>query len=211
MRPRRCECSRDLMPSTVNDIFAAAGLTPAGVVPWGIPIPAAAPGVYAVSLCSERRTISSCLPRCPISDEAIAKWSRVCPDLLLDRMHPTVNAIGKRLSEFWLPDEVIIYIGLATSLHSRVGQYYRTPLGARRPHSGGYFLKALDDLPALFVHYATTNDPDDCELRMLARFCQNVSSTTKTVLRDPLHPFPFANLEFPQGTRKHHGLAGTRT
>jgi hypothetical protein len=114
------------------------------------------------------------------------------------------------LAEFWLPDEVVVYVGLATSLRSRVGGYYRTPLGARRPHAGGHFLKTLSNLTDLFVHYAPTDEPDDCEQKMLKRFCENVSAATKALLRDPNRPFPFANLEHPPGTRKLHGLTGTR-
>jgi hypothetical protein len=45
---------------------------------------------------------------------------------------------------------------------------------------------------------------------MLSLFCVQVSDYTKARLRDPAHPFPFANLEWPAGTRKDHGLTGAR-
>lgn len=49
-----------------------------------------------------------------------------------------------RLATFWLPDEVVLYIGLAgASVRKRVRQYYRTPLGDKRPHAGGWWLKTL--------------------------------------------------------------------
>lgn len=38
------------MPSTVADVFAAAGLAPADVVRWGQRLPCDSPGVYAVAL-----------------------------------------------------------------------------------------------------------------------------------------------------------------
>ena len=41
---------------------------------------------------------------------------------------------------------------------------------------------------------------------MLQRFCANVSRDSKQALHDPAHPFPFANLEWPRGPRKAHGL-----
>jgi hypothetical protein len=202
------ECTT--VPSSVSDVFAAAGLTPAGVVPWGTSIPETSSGVYAVSLCDDVTSCSACVGQCPVSQKALQQWLKVCPTLELDGKRPAVAALSKRLSDFWLSDEVIVYIGLAASLRSRVGGYYRTPLGARKPHAGGHFLKTLANLHDLFVHYATTEDPGVCEQRMLKRFCKNVSATAKAVLRDPDHPFPFANLEHPAGARKLHGLRGTR-
>jgi hypothetical protein len=201
---------RKRMPSTVTEIFAAARLVPKGVVQWGKPIPETASGVYVVSLSSDANECAGCLARCPVATKALQTWLSVCPNLSLDGKRPAVAAIKRRLSEFWLPDEVIVYIGLATSLRGRVGGYYRTPLGARKPHAGGHFLKTLNNLTDLFVHYAPARDPDGCEGKMLNRFCQNVSRATKSLLRDPDHPFPFANLEYPPGTRKRHGLLGTR-
>jgi hypothetical protein len=112
---------------------------------------------------------------------------------------------------FWLSDEVILYIGLAgTSLRSRVRQYYCTPLGARRPHAGGDFLKTLSNADDLHVHWASTDNPSWAEGRMLEAFCRSVSEHARAQLFDPEHPFPFANLEWPAGTRKRHGLTGTK-
>ena len=37
----------------------------------------------------------------------------------------------RRVAAFWLRDEVIVYVGRATSLSLRLHQYYRTPVGAR--------------------------------------------------------------------------------
>lgn len=45
---------------------------------------------------------------------------------------------------------------------------------------------------------------------MLRAFVDAVSDVTRTVLADPDHPFPFANLEWPAGTRKAHGVTGWR-
>jgi hypothetical protein len=43
---------------------------------------------------------------------------------------------------------------------------------------------------------------------MLRRFCEHASEDSKRALQDPVHPFPFANLEWR--TRKAHGLLGAR-
>lgn len=45
---------------------------------------------------------------------------------------------------------------------------------------------------------------------MLEAFCADVSPDTRHALHDPEHPFPFANLEWPAGTRKRHGITGGR-
>jgi len=62
---------------------------------------------------------------------------------------PSADAFAARIASFWLPDEPIVYIGLATSLRSRVSGFYRTPIGARRPHAGGWLLKTLSILDRL--------------------------------------------------------------
>jgi len=73
----------------------------------------------------------------------------------------------------WLPDEVILYFGKANvSLRDRVGAYYATRLGKRRPHAGGRFLKTLAVLDELWVHCACGDE--DAEARMLGAFIGRV-------------------------------------
>ena len=200
------------MPSTPLELFGAAGLTPSGVVPWGVSIPVQKSGVYVVSLCRDASSCAGTIATCPIWSSAIENWLTACPALTLDGTRPATAELQARISEFWIPDEVVVYIGLAgTSLRNRVGQYYRTPLGAPKPHAGGHFLKTLSNLTNLYVHYAPADDPDACEGAMLKAFCGHISPTAKSKLRDPMRPFPFANLEYPPGTRKRHGLSGTRS
>ena len=43
---------------------------------------------------------------------------------------------------------------------------------------------------------------------MLEAFVAGVSADSGPALRDPDHPFPFANLEWPKGVRKSHGIRG---
>jgi hypothetical protein len=195
----------------VTSIFAAAGLEPQSTVMWGEPLPLDGPGVYVVATASDPLSTSGPGPRSPISKPALEAWLRVRPELQLDGHRPSAEELEQRLSEFWLPDEPVLYIGLTRrSIRRRVREYYKTPLGARKPHAGGFFLKTLTTLDVLFVHAALTDRPDAAESEMLAAFCANVSSRTRSALRDPDHPFPFANLEWPPGVRKRHGLKGTR-
>jgi hypothetical protein len=199
------------VPSSVRAVFQAANVSPLGCVPWGTQVPEGRPGVYAVALTPDPNALGPTLLTAPIDPDAVGSLLERRPELLLDGTRPTADQLSERVASFWLPGEVILYIGLAgTSLRARVDQYYRTPLGARRPHSGGWFLKLLANLDELFVHFAVTDDPEGAEFRALEAFCAYVSSEDRSRLRDPAHPFPFANLEWPRGTRKAHGISGAR-
>jgi hypothetical protein len=198
------------MPTTINETLSAAGLKSGGMVPWGTKPAEPAYGVYIVSLTDSKNDCTNTLVNPPLKREAFTDWLQYCPQLTLDGARPTEEQLMDRIQRFWLPDEVILYIGLASSLSSRIGQYYRTPIGASKPHSGGYFLKLLSNLPELYVHYATTSNPAESEYAMLQHFTEAASAEARENLIDPSHPFPFANLEWPRGTRKQHGLSGVR-
>jgi hypothetical protein len=198
------------VPSTVAQVFAAARLEPARVVRWGERVPEARAGVYAVALSANSEQLKA-LPIAPVSMAAVGELLAARPELTLDGTRPSARALAERIASFWPPDETIVYIGLAgTSLRTRVRDYHVTPLGARRPHAGGWFIKALANLNDLFVHFAPVNDPGAAENAMIGSFCSRVSEATLAALRDPAHPFPFANLEWPAGVRKAHGIKGAR-
>lgn len=142
------------MPTTVADAFSAAGLERQAVVRWGTRPSSRSPGVYVVSLTDSADAIETSLAEAPLAPKAFETWLQVCPDLTLDGVRPTIEQLMTRVRGFWLADETILYIGLATTLSSRLGAYYKTPIGARLPHSGGYFLKLISNLDELCVHYA---------------------------------------------------------
>lgn len=198
------------MPSTVSTLFAAAGLTQAGVVRWGVPPTLDRPGAYVVA---RSEVPDELVPERPaeLSSDSLAELLDLRPALLLDARRPTIADLGERLAQCWLPDEPVLYIGLAsTSVRARVTAYYNTRLGARKPHAGGWFLKTLSDLDDLWVHVAASADPAGAEDAMLRSFCSAVSDTSRARLRDPERPFPFANLEWPPGVRKRHGIMGAK-
>ena len=199
------------MPSTLADLFEKAGLSPAGVVPWGSPVPLSTPGVYVVALTDAVDSTPGAISGAPLSLGAIQTWLDVRPELRLDGMRPDAEQLASRVASFWLPNEVVLYIGLAgTSLETRVGQYFKTPLGAKRPHAGGHLIKALANLDELLVHFAPAADPAAAEHAMIAAFVGAVSAEACSAIGDPAHPFPFANLEWPPGVRKAHGITGWR-
>jgi hypothetical protein len=197
------------VPSSVTAVFAAAGVAQAGVVPWGEPIPERGLGVYVVALAHDADSIAKRRTICPLSMPAVKELLRVRPELRVDGARPSPVQLATRLSALWLPNEVVVYIGLAgKSLQSRVSAYYRTPLGARRPHAGGWPLKTLQRLSELWVHFASCQDPATAEHRMLERFQTGVSADERPLLHDPTMPIPFANLEWAKGQRQRHGITG---
>lgn len=89
-----------------------------------------------------------------------------------------------------------------------MSQYYKTPLGARKPHAGGWWLKTLTVLDALWVHYAATPDNGKAEVAMLQHFASGLTPASRESLHDPGNPAPFANLRTGRGDIKAHGITG---
>lgn len=211
------------MPSTVANLLAAAGTTPDGVVRWGATIPpsrsATTTGVYAVALTADPHSRAAAQPHAPVDAAAVRSLLKMRPELRLDGHRPTADELIARLSAFWCADEVVLYVGLAGprksrpqagELSTRVSEYHSTELGARGPHAGGWPLKTLACLPDLFVHYAYCDQVALAERRALSAFADGVSQATRATLHDRLRVMPFANLEFPKGVRKAHGITGAR-
>jgi len=113
------------MPTTIGQAFAAAGLTPEGIVKWGTKPNQYSPGVYIVCLTNSLDAFDGKLIEAPLAVSQFEQWLRVCPELTLDGVQPTVRQLMHRVMGFWIPDEVILYIGLAESLSERLGHYYR--------------------------------------------------------------------------------------
>lgn len=135
---------------------------------------------------------------CPIDLERVRFWLNAVPDLALGGRRPSPDELAAHLAQWWLPDEAILYIGMAgTSLRQRVGDYYATELGDLRPHRGGYWLKTLSVLAETYVHYAETGSvaPELVEVRMLRHFMVNTSSESASRTPEGLLALPWANLE----------------
>ena len=135
------------MPVVVTDFYGwSAQLV--GSVRWGSRVPAPFPGVYLVALDAAPHTCTATLAEAPINDQRVAELLRVRPDKFRPTgSRPTVAALGKRLAGRRLPDETCFSSLAGHELGNVVGgQYYTTPLGARRPHAGGWFLKQLLNL-----------------------------------------------------------------
>lgn len=197
------------MPSTIASLFGAIGLEPDGCVPWGTPVPEARPGVYVVSLTASADLIDRAHAVAPLSNDALDVLLQVCPDLRLHGQPATRSKLEARIGSYWLADECVLYIGLAgRSVRTRVRQYYRTPLGAAKPHKGGWWLKTLASLDDLHVHYAATGDYKHAEEAMLRAFAAAVSDTSTAALPYGEPVMPFANLRDGDWRRRNHGISG---
>jgi hypothetical protein len=196
------------MPSTVRLLTEAADASYGGHVFWGKPVPQSEPGIYMIALTDDVDGEVT-MEEPPIDPNRVQLLLDRRPELRVDGSRPSSVELMKRITSMWLPDESVIYIGKATNTATRVSQYYATSLGARSPHAGGWPLKVLSNLDELTVHWATTDMPELAEQKALAAFVQSVSSTCRSDLWDPQHPYPFANLEGPGG-RKRHGIQGAR-
>lgn len=130
------------MPSTIRELFAAYRLEPAGCVCWGQLLREPQTGVYVVSLTADADSLAAARQDCPLDSMALDELVSVCPRLLLDGEPTTAVAVSARIASFWIADEVAVYIGRAGQpVGKRVGQYYRTPIGAAKPHKGGWWIK----------------------------------------------------------------------
>lgn len=197
------------MPISVAEVFEAAELQPGGVCRWSDSVPSSRPGIYVVAQTRDPSAHYPSADRAPINHASLAELLAARPELSIDGKPGNIRQLKSRLESFWLTDEPILYIGLAgTSLRTRVNQYYRTPLGASKPHAGGWWLKTLSKLDQLHVHYAVTVDSEKSEKSMLRHFAMNLPKIAARGLGDPAHPMPFANLRGWNNRNKAHGITG---
>jgi hypothetical protein len=187
--------------SGAAELLRSIGLAAMGPVRWGIAPSSVLPGVYVIEA-PEAAEVA------PIDAEAVRAWIERVPTLRLDQTRPTTEALADRLAEFWIPSEAVVYIGLAgTSLRSRVGAFYRTPLGDPRPHAGGHWLKTLLGLEAYRVWWAETNEPERNERQLLERFADRAGPSLTG--RAAVLALPFANRADAYGNSKPHGIAAS--
>lgn len=195
------------MPISICELFATAEVKPAGVVRWGTPVPSHAPGIYSLSWSADPAATTVSKPNYIPLPTAYAHLLSERQDLSVDGIPATPNLLAERLRRFWIPNEPILYIGKAgTSLRTRVRQYYSTKLGDRSPHAGGWWLKTLDELDQLHIHFALCADVTEREQQMLATFAGAIDPVHRTQLFDSERVAPFANVETSNRLNKRHGL-----
>ena len=191
-------------PIGAAELLRNVGLMADGPVTWGRPVASSRPGVYVVEW-------GQSLESAPVELTNVGKWLEQRAELRLDGRRPSSREIAARLHEFWLPWQVVVYVGMTKlAIGGRVGAMYRTPLGARGPHAGGHWLKTLRGLDRARVWWAETDAPEEYEDGLLSAFADAVDASPDAAprLRDRSLILPFANLGSATGGRKDHGLTG---
>lgn len=158
-----------------------AGLVALGTVLWGSAVPIKSPGIYIIAL-----PVPIEIP--PFSRSTIEQWIRSAPRMRISAIPdalPTFPLIANSLRDFWLSEEKVLYIGKATCLRTRLGQFYRHQLGVRRPHAGGHWLKTLEVLPECLISYSECEKPRAAETRLLSLFAELCGSRSY----EPTTPF----------------------
>jgi len=201
------------MATIINELIKHFNLPKSKMVQWNEKIPTEKEGIYIVSLSGDPGLNNGILNKIPISKDIIDKWIKKVNGFEIDKeLTFDSDKIVERLSQFWLPDENIIYIGKAPirsngkGIGNRVKEFYNTDYGEKRPHAGGHWIKALTVLNKLKVHYILCDNSGEIEIKLLKYFIDNVSGESKQILRDKELMLPFANLELKKGQIKNHGL-----
>ncbi len=175
-------------------LLRSLGLLVDGPSVWGKPISARAPGVFVIETATP-------LAEAPTDTVALRRWLEHVPSLRLDGERPTPSELAARLSQFWLSDEPILYVGRsARSMGQRLAAIYATPLGDARPTGAAHWLRTLSIVGSLRVWWSETDAHEEYEDALLSQIAaRNAVGTTPPVL-------PFANLSLPDGTPRSHGL-----
>jgi hypothetical protein len=127
------------MPIAAAELFARVDLTIRNRAKWGQPVLCDDPGIYAICLSNDPSLNAGLLPHVPVSLELVEQWVRSVPTFSLGAtLQPSPKKVAAFLDEFWFSDENIVYIGKATCLSKRLGQFRRHRLGQRSPHAGGH-------------------------------------------------------------------------
>ncbi len=189
-------------PLSAQELLRAQGLPADGPVLWGQPARSRAPGIFIVEMATS-------MAHAPIDITAVRAWVDRVPGLRLDGERSTPTELADRLGAFWLLGQQVLYIGRTSkTLGPRIAAAYATPLGDRRPHAGGHWLKTLHRVDQLRVWWAETAAPEEYEDALLATFAETVDPEVLARIHDPSVALPWANLESPTGGRKAHGITG---
>ncbi|WP_025834318.1 hypothetical protein [Bacteroides rodentium] len=103
------------MPTTIKQLVEKVRLSSTDIkkVKWNTPIGCKEEGIYIVSL-SENIESNKTIKEFPISMTILETWIKKLDYFIIDKKETKDSKIiRERLSEFWIPDESILYIGKA--------------------------------------------------------------------------------------------------
>jgi transcription elongation factor GreA len=187
-------------PIPAATLLRDVGLFVDGPMPWGRPVPARTAGVFVIEAPAPRATV-------PLELTTIGKWIERVPELRLDGERPSSRSLARRLGSFWLPGQVVLYVGSTSqAIGAKVAAIGRTPLGDRRPSPAGHWLHLLTTLSQTRVWWAATEAVEEYEDAVLAAFADAVPAEDRAALPDPSLVLPWANLRRPTGERRATGI-----
>lgn len=201
------------MAISVKDIFSKFNLVLTGQVKWNQEIKLDKCGIYVIALTDKVDEVIT-LKNPIFSEDAILDWIKLInvyeKTILVDKTIASVQSLKQRLSQYWLPDETIIYIGRVgptkgRTFKTRMNEFYKTKLGCNKKHAGGHWLNTLANIAELNIFYSVC-DPE-IEEDMIKYFCEQVSTETKKGMHDKINCFPFANKELNKRSTKKHGIS----
>jgi len=202
------------MPTTVRQLFNQFDIVNFNQVKWNTPFKETKAGVYIVST-SDNSDKHFGISNQPIfDDQQIKFWISKLLNFQIDGISASAENLRKRLTDFWLPDESILYIGKApkrkkgSGLSKRVTEYFSTIIGNSGPHSGGQWIKTLKNINSFTVYYGACDECGEIENKMLQFFMNNISKETLLNLHDKQLPLPFANIKYLSS--KKHGFKNQR-
>src|SRR5438270_8970247 len=118
------------MPTIIKGLLDHFKISEFGKIRWGEMFNDDNEGVYIVST-SHEEDKNQGIRKLPVfNDIVLEQWIIKCPSLTIDNDLPTLQSLKKRLFEFWLPDENILYIGKAEKrssgkgLSNRIKEFY---------------------------------------------------------------------------------------
>lgn len=161
------------------------------------------PGVYTIVLELKKKT-----PR--ISDQFLKQWIRKAQDLGYNNERPNnasvnedfIRLVKDHLKGFWLPGNIILYIGQTgkgnSTVRGRVKAYYDHKLGDRGSHKGGHWIKTLEDWKECKVYWSPTKSVEEARLKEILLLEEFQQHNSKGLI-------PFANLISATGKRKQNG------
>ena len=175
---------------------------------WGTLVPISTSGVYVISM---NQSPDDGTPPGPVrlSSASVEQLVAGAPRPMVNKRPAGVPDVIDQLRRNWFEDEPVVYIGLASrSVRRRISQFYATPIGAPRPHAGGWFLKMLDTSRPLWVHASATPGFERAEVDLLDAFVARLAPSARAEAADATLPLPFGNLQRERSERKRHGIAG---
>ncbi len=189
-------------PISTAGLIRSLGLDVDGPARWGSLPPSQAPGIFVVET-------DAPLAEAPIDLAAVRRWLERVPDLRLDGEQPTPHQLADRLASFWIRGQSLLFVGrTGKSLAGRVAALYGTELGHRRPHSGGHWLRTLQDPSRLRLWWALTDAHEEYEDALLVAFREALPAGA-TRRREGQAVLPWANLGSHPEAALETGLSGS--